>query len=56
MKPGCPFPGVDHVRQRGVATPSGTETVQVVGELWLVIGLQQEADHFADELVAPWLA
>jgi hypothetical protein len=34
-----------------VAAPAGTETVGVVRELRLVVGLQQEADHFADEFV-----
>ena len=40
-------------RQRGVAAPAGTETVGAVGEPRLVVRLQQEADHFADELVRP---
>src|SRR5580704_1394348 len=36
-----------------MAAPAGTETIGKVGELRLVIRLQQEADHFADQLIRP---
>ena len=40
-------------RQRGVAAAPGTETVRPVGELRLVIRLQQEPDHLADKFIRP---
>ena len=39
--------------QRGVAAAAGTETVRAVREPRLVVRLQQQADHFTDELVRP---
>ena len=36
-----------------MATAAGSVTVGVLGELRLVVRLQQQADHFADELVRP---
>ena len=52
-EPGRPGPGVGHLPQRGVAAPAGPETVGAVGELRLVVRLQQQAHHFADQLVRP---
>ena len=50
-EPGGPGPGVDYLPQRGVTALSGAETVRPVGELWLVVRLQQETNYFADEFV-----
>jgi hypothetical protein len=36
-----------------VAAPAGTETVGKVGEPRLIVRLQQEADHLADDLIRP---
>ena len=52
-KPGCPFPGFRHFRQRGVATPSGTETVGPSGKPRLVVRFQQDAHHLADQFTGP---
>ena len=52
-KPGRPGPDVFHFAQRGVAAAARAETVRAAGELRLVICLQQEADHFADEFIRP---
>ena len=52
-KPGRPGPGYCHLTQGGMAAPAGAETVGAVGELGLVVRLQQQADHFADQLVRP---
>ena len=52
-KPGCPFPGVRHFRQRGVASPSGTETVGPSGKPGLIVRFQQDAHHLADQLIGP---
>ena len=52
-EPGCPGPGIRHLRQRGVASPAGTETVRPAGELGLVVRLQQEAHHLADQFIRP---
>src|SRR5712691_2689761 len=52
-KPGCPGPRFRHLAQRGVAATSATETVRTAGELRLVIRLQQEPDHLANQLIRP---
>ena len=52
-EPGCPGPGFSHVRERGMASPSGAETVRAAGKLRLVICLEEQADHFADKLIRP---
>src|SRR5262249_44438162 len=52
-EPGRPFPGVDHLAERGVTSPAGTETVGSVGERRLVVRLQQQPDHFTDEFIRP---
>jgi len=52
-KPGCPGPGLSHVPQCGMASPTGTETVRIIGELRLVIRLKQQADHLAEQLIRP---
>ena len=52
-EPGRPGPGVGYLAQCGVAAAAGAETVGTVGERRLVVRLQQEADHLADELVRP---
>ena len=52
-EPGCPFPGLGYLRQRGVAAAAGTETMRVAGELRLVIRFQENAHHFADEFIRP---
>ena len=52
-KPARPGPGFRHLAQGGVAAPAGPVTVGVIGELRLVVRLQQQADHFAEQLVRP---
>ncbi len=52
-EPGSPGPGVGHLPQRGVAAPTGTESMGSIGERRLVVRLQQQADHLPDELVRP---
>jgi hypothetical protein len=52
-KPARPGPGSRHLAQRGVAAPAGSITVRAVGELRLVIRLQQQAHDFAQQLVRP---
>ena len=52
-EPGRPGPGIGHLAQCGVAAPAGTETVGPAGELRLVVRLQQQAHHFAEQLVRP---
>ena len=52
-KPGCPGPGDRHLAQGGVAAPAGPVTVGVLGELRLVVRLQQQAHDFAEQLVRP---
>jgi hypothetical protein len=52
-KPAGPGPGIRHLAQRGVAAPAGPVTMRTVRELRLVIRLQQQADHFAEQLVRP---
>src|ERR671917_2938290 len=52
-EPGGPGPGAGDLLQRGVAAFAGAETVRPLGELWLVVCLQQETDYFADEFVRP---
>ncbi len=52
-EPGRPGPVVGHLGQRRVAPPAGTEPVGTRGEPRLVVGLQQQANHFTDELVRP---
>jgi hypothetical protein len=52
-EPGGPGPGAGDLLQRGVAAFAGTETVRPVGELWLVVCLQQETNYLADEFVRP---
>ena len=52
-EPHGPGPGFLHFPQRGVAAPAGPEPVRTVGELRLVVRLQQQAHHFADELIRP---
>jgi hypothetical protein len=50
-KPHGPGPGVLRLPQCGVAAPSFPETVRPVRELRLVIRLEKQADHLADQLV-----
>ena len=52
-EPGCPFPGVCHFGQRGVASPSGTETVGPSGKPGLIVRFQQDAHHLADQFIGP---
>jgi hypothetical protein len=52
-KPGCPGPGLGYFRQCGMAAAAGTETMRTAGEPGLVIRLQQDAHHFADQLIRP---
>ena len=39
--------------KRGVAAPAGAEPVGAVGELDVVVRLQQQAHHLGDQLVRP---
>src|SRR5258706_16404150 len=56
-EPYRPGPGIAHLPQRGMAPPPFPEPVRPVREGRLVIRLQQEADHLADELAGPvWQA
>ncbi len=52
-KPGRSRPIDRHLRQCGVTATAGTETVRAIGKLRLVIRLQKQADHFADEFIRP---
>ena len=52
-EPCGPGPGIAYLPQRGVAPPPFPEPVRPVRERRLVIRLQQEADHLADELSGP---
>ena len=52
-KPGCPFPGVRHFRQRGVASSSGTETMGSSGKPGFIVRFQYYAHHFADQFIGP---
>src|SRR6266487_5133624 len=52
-EPGRAPPSGTDALQRGVTAPARTETVGVAGELRLVIRLQQQADHFLQQLVRP---
>jgi hypothetical protein len=52
-KPGRPGPRDRHVAQRGVAAPAGTVAVGVLGELRLVVRLQQQTQDFAEQLIRP---
>ena len=47
-KPGRPGPRVRHLAQGGVAATTGPVTVGMIGELRLVVRLQQQAHDFAD--------
>ncbi len=46
-KPGCRRPADRHVAQCGVTAAAGAVTMRVVGELRLVVRLQQQAYDFA---------
>ena len=52
-KPAGPGPGSRHLAQGGVAAPAGPVTVGAVGELRLVVRLQQQTHDFAEQLVRP---
>ena len=52
-EPHGPGPGLLDLPQRGVAAPPFPEPVRLARELRLVIRLQQQAHHLADELVRP---
>ena len=52
-EPGRSGPHIGYLRQRGMAAPAGTETMRAAGELRLVIRFQQDANHFADDLIRP---
>ena len=52
-EPGCPFPGFRHFRQRGVASPSGTETMGPSGKPGLIVRFQQDAHYLTDQLIGP---
>lgn len=47
-KPGRSRPIGHHLAQRGVATSVGTVTMGVIGELRLIIRLQEDTHHFAE--------
>ena len=52
-EPGCPVPVVSDLQQGRVAPAAGPEPVGAVGELRLVVGLQQEPDDLLQQLVRP---
>jgi len=47
------LPAIDYLAKRGVAASARTKAVGVVGELHVVVGLQQQAHHLGDQLVRP---
>src|SRR5690606_10353415 len=47
------LPSSDHLLQRGVTPPAGTKPVGVLGELGVVIRIQQHAHHLGHQLVRP---
>src|SRR6476661_9709229 len=50
-KPVCSVPDIDHLTQRGVATPAGPEPMRTVGELHVVIRVEKHAYHLGEQLV-----
>jgi hypothetical protein len=52
-EPVRPLPDLHDLAERGVAAPARAKPVGPVGELGLVVGLQQQADHLGDQLVRP---
>src|SRR6266536_2151726 len=52
-KPGRAGPGVVHLAQRGVAATAPTETMGVLGELRVVVGVQDEPEHLLQQFVRP---
>jgi hypothetical protein len=50
-EPSRPAPRVGYFPQCGVAASTGAEPVRAVRKLGLVVRLQQEVGHFADQLV-----
>src|SRR6266480_3969133 len=52
-EPVCSRPGTNNLAQGGVAAPAGTETMGMVGELNVVVRVEQHAHHPGDQLVRP---
>ena len=52
-KPGRPGPSDRHVAQGGVAATTGPVAVGMIGELRLVVRLQEKTHDFAEQLVRP---
>ena len=50
-EPHGPGPGITDVPQSGMAPASFPEPVRPVREGWLVVRLQQEAYHLADQFI-----
>ena len=50
-KPHGPGPGILHFPQRGMAAPPFPETMRAARKLRLVVRLQNQAHHLADQLV-----
>ena len=52
-EPGCPVPVVSDLQQGRVASAAGAEPVGAVGELRLVVGLQQQPEDLLNQLARP---
>jgi hypothetical protein len=52
-EPVCPVPDIHNLLQSGVAAPSGTETMGVLGELDVVVRVQQHAHHLGQQFIRP---
>jgi hypothetical protein len=48
-----PVPDIDDLTKCGVATSSGTEAVGMVGELDVVVRVQQQANYLGEQFVRP---
>jgi len=51
--PGCISPGMLDFLERGVASSSFPKSMRMRAELNVVIGVQDQPDHFCQKLVAP---
>src|SRR6266511_3215277 len=52
-EPVGPVPDLDHLAQRGVAAASGAKPVRAVGELHVVVRVEEQAHHLGEQLVRP---
>ncbi len=47
------LPDLDYFIKRGVAAPSGTESMGMLGKLGVVVRVEQNAHHFCHQFVRP---